>query len=187
MRLSQAFDSTYDPKTLTVRQIMERSVCTVSPDTKGITIAEMMTERNIGAVPVVKQDSKFVGLVSEFDLLRVIEGGRDLRQVTAEEMMTRDVVTVTGEMLVKDLIKLFQERHLIRTPVVRGKTLILIDRDCLQKGCGVRLCKGNGQVAAAKDRRRPVAKDWSSERRNGHQLWFRCRRGGKGSFAQFVD
>jgi CBS domain-containing protein len=126
MRLSQDFEPTYDPKTLTVRQIMERSVSTVSPDTKGITIAEMMTERNIGAVPVVKHDSKFVGLVSEFDLLRVIEGGRDLRQVTAEEMMTRDVVTVTGEMLVKDLIKLFQERHLIRTPVVRGKTLILI-------------------------------------------------------------
>ncbi len=38
--------------------------------------------------------------------------------------MTRNVVTVTEEMLVKDLIKLLQERHLIRTPVIRGKALV---------------------------------------------------------------
>ncbi len=124
MRLTDYFEHAYDPKTLTVRQIMEGSVFTVSPDTKGIMIAQMMTERNIGTVPVVEKDSTLVGLVSEFDLLRVIDGGRDLRQVTAEDMMTRDVVTVTGEMLVKDLIKLLQERHLIRTPVVKGNALV---------------------------------------------------------------
>lgn len=83
-----------------------------------------MTKRNFGAVPIAEHDSTLVGVVSEFDLLRVIDEGRDFRQVTAEQMMTRNVVTVTEEMLVKDLIKLLQERHLIRTPVLRGKTLV---------------------------------------------------------------
>lgn len=124
MRLAQYFEHGYDPNTLTVRQVMEGAVFTMSPDTKGITIAEVMTERNFGAVPIVEHDSTLVGVVSEFDLLRVIDEGRDLRQVTAEQMMTRNVVTVTEEMLVKDLIKLLQERHLIRTPVLRGKTLV---------------------------------------------------------------
>jgi CBS domain-containing protein len=124
MRPAEHFVNARDPKTLTVRQVMEDAVFTVSPDTKGIDVAEMMTERNFGAVPVVGKDFSLIGLVSEFDLLRVIEDGKDLRQVTAEEIMTKDVVTVTEEVLVQDLITLFQERHLIRAPVVRGKTLV---------------------------------------------------------------
>jgi CBS domain-containing protein len=124
MRAAEHFVNARDPKTLTVRQVMEPAVVTVSPETKGSAIAEIMTDGNFGTVPVVKEESTLVGLVSEFDLLRVIEEGKDLRQVTAEEIMTRNVVTVTEETLVKDLIHLFQERHLIRAPVVRGKTLV---------------------------------------------------------------
>ena len=124
MRLAEYFVNAHDPKALTVRQVMEDAVFTVSPETKGITLAEMMTDRNFGSVPIVKDDSTLVGLVSEFDLLRAIDEGKDLRQITAQEIMTRDVVTVTEEMLVKDLINLLQNRHLIRTPVVRGTTLI---------------------------------------------------------------
>jgi predicted transcriptional regulator len=124
MRLAQYFEHAYDPKTLTVRQIMEGSVLTVSPDAKGITIAEMMTERNFGAVPVVEKDSTLVGLVSEFDLLRAIDEEKDLHHITAKDMMTRNVVTVTEDLLIKEFIKLLQEHHLIRTPVVRGSTLV---------------------------------------------------------------
>lgn len=62
--------------------------------------------------------------MSEFDLLRAIEEGKGLRDVTAEDMMTRSVVTVTEEMLVMGLIKRLQEHHLIRTPVVRGRALV---------------------------------------------------------------
>lgn len=124
MRAAEHFVNTHDPKTLTVRQVMEDAVYTVSPDTKGIAIAEIMTDRNFGAVPVVEKDFTLVGLVSEFDLLRVMEEGKDLRQITAEEIMTRNVVTVTEETLVTDLTRLLQERHLIRAPVVRGRILV---------------------------------------------------------------
>jgi len=124
MRAAEHFVNVRDPKTLTVRQVMENAVYTVSPHTKGIAIAETMTDGNFGAVPVVDKDFTLVGLVSEFDLLRVMEEEKDLRQITAEEIMTRNVVTVTEEMLVKDLIHLLQERHLIHVPVVQGTTLV---------------------------------------------------------------
>lgn len=124
MRAADHFVNVHDPKTLTVRQIMEDDVYTASPDTKGIAIAETMTEGNFGCVPVVEKDFTLVGLISEFDLLRALEEGKDLRQITAEQIMTRNVVTVTEEMLVTDLRHLLQERHLIRTPVVRGTTLV---------------------------------------------------------------
>ncbi|MBI5854626.1 MAG: CBS domain-containing protein [Nitrospirae bacterium] len=124
MRAAEYFVNAHDPKTLTVRQVMEDAVFTVSPQTKGATIAEILTERNFGSVPVVEEDRTLLGLVSEFDLLRVMDEGKDLRQLTATDIMTRDVVTVTEEMPVKDLVHLLQARHLIRVPVVRGKSLI---------------------------------------------------------------
>ena len=124
MRAAEYFANARDRNTLTVRQVMEDAVFTVSPHTKGSTIAEILTERNFGSVPVVEEDRTLVGLVSEFDLLRVMDQDKDLRQLTAMDIMTRDVVTVTEEMLVKDLVHLLQDRHLIRAPVVKGKTLV---------------------------------------------------------------
>jgi CBS domain-containing protein len=124
MRRAEYFANARDPKTLTVQQVMEDTVFTVSPQTKGITIAEIMTERNFGSVPVVAEDRTLLGLVSEFDLLRVMDEGKDLRQLMAKDFMTHDVVTATEEMLVKDLVPLLQARHLIRVPVVRGKSLV---------------------------------------------------------------
>lgn len=124
MRRTEYFASPHDLKALTVRQVMEDAVWTVSPETKGYAVAELLTERNFGSVPVVTEDRTLVGLISEFDLLRAIAQGKDLREVAAADLMTRDVITVTEDMLATDLIGLFEERDLIRLPVVRGKTLV---------------------------------------------------------------
>jgi CBS domain-containing protein len=98
---------------------MEDAVFTVSPQAKGSTLADLLAERNVGGVPVVEEDRTLVGLVSEFDLLRVMDEGKDLGELAATDIMTRDVVTVTEEMPVKDVVHLLQERHLIRVPVMK--------------------------------------------------------------------
>jgi CBS domain-containing protein len=115
-----------EPKTLTVRQIMEDAVFTCSPRTPGIAIAQLLTERNFGSVPVVKEDKTLVGLISEFDLLKAMTNGKDLRKVVAEEIMTPedDLVTVNEDTSVMELAKVLEESHLIRLPVVKGKTLV---------------------------------------------------------------
>lgn len=124
MRATEYFASARDPKTLTIRQMMEDAVVTVSPQSTGMAVAELLSERNFGSLPVTEDDGTLVGLVSEFDLLKAVEEGKDLRQVIVADIMTRDVVTATEDMPVKDLIHLLQERHLIRVPVVKGKTLV---------------------------------------------------------------
>ena len=113
-----------DPKTLTVRQLMQNAVMTVRPETSGLTIAEILTKQNFGSVPVVDLYQTLLGLVSEFDLLKALDDGKDLREVKAEGIMTRTVVTVTEDMLFTDLLMLFQRDSLIRVPVVKGKTLV---------------------------------------------------------------
>ena len=126
MRRAEYMAKACDPKTLTVRQIMEDAVFTCSPLTVGVTVAQMLTDRNFGSVPVVDENKTLVGLISEFDLLKAMTSGKDLRTVMAGEIMTleEDLVTVTEDTPIMDLVKILQESHLIRVPVVKGKTLV---------------------------------------------------------------
>ena len=126
MRRAEYMAKACDPKTLTVSQIMEDAVFTCSPLTVGVAVAKMLTDRNFGSVPVVDENRTLVGLISEFDLLKAMTNGKDLRTVMAGEIMTleEDLVTVTEDTPIMNLVKILQESHLIRVPVVKGKTLV---------------------------------------------------------------
>lgn len=126
MRRAEYMCEACDPKTLTVRQIMEDAVFTCSPKTAGITVAQLLTDRNFGSVPVVDEGKTLVGLISEFDLLKAMINGGDLRKITAADIMTpeENLVTVTEDTPVMDLARILQESHLIRVPVVKGRTLV---------------------------------------------------------------
>lgn len=103
---------------------MEQSLLTVGPSVKASAVAYTLAERQIGSVPVVEENQTLVGLISEFDLLRILDEDGDWKLVEAKDVMTRDIVTVTEESLVSEVIHLLQERHLIRVPVVRGRQLV---------------------------------------------------------------
>lgn len=124
MRATEYFVHACDPKTLIVRQIMEDAVVRVSPTSSAMVVAELLSEHNFGSLPVVERDGTLCGLVTEFDLLKAVEQGKDLREVSASEIMTREVVTTTEEMPLMNLIHLLQERHLIRVPVVKDHKLV---------------------------------------------------------------
>ena len=126
MRRTEYMAKACDPKTLTVSQIMEDAVITCTPVTLGVAVAQLLTERNFGSVPVVDGNKALVGLISEFDLLKAMTNGKDLRTVMAGEIMTleEDLVTVTEDLPIMGLAKILEESHLIRVPVVKGKTLV---------------------------------------------------------------
>ena len=50
---------------------------------------ELLSSHTSGA-PIVNDAGKFVGFVSEFDLLGAIESGQDLSQITADKLMNTD-------------------------------------------------------------------------------------------------
>lgn len=124
MRETEYMCRACDPKTLPVRELMQHAVVTCRPKDSGMAVAQTLTEGNFGSVPLVEDDRTLVGLISEFDLLQAMVQEKDLRQVTAADIMTRDVVTVPEDMMLSELSKVLQERHLIRVPVVKGKTLV---------------------------------------------------------------
>ena len=124
MRATEYMVKACDPLSLTVHSLMQDAVYTVGPETTGARIADILSEHGFGSVPVIDPDRTLLGIVSEFDLLRAMQNGRDLKEVRAADVMTRDVVTVPEHLPVKELIDLLQAKHLIRVPVVRDRTLI---------------------------------------------------------------
>ncbi len=122
-----------DPKTLMAHQLMEDHLVTCQLTDSALTAADKLYEGNCGSVPVVDNDHALIGLVSEYDLLCLMEAEKDLRNIPVRDIMTREVVTVTEDTAFLDIIRLLQKHHLIRVPVVSERTLtgILSRRDVM--------------------------------------------------------
>ena len=60
-------------KSVLIKDVMKRKVVTVKPDTTIKDVAHLMTETQLGGVPVVDEGS-LVGLVTTTDILRYVEG-----------------------------------------------------------------------------------------------------------------
>jgi CBS domain-containing protein len=110
---------------LTAAVLMEQNVVSYRPDDSGRHIASQLTKFNFGSLPVVDDSGiLLVGLVSEFDLLKVLMNGRKLEEVKAKEIMSQDVKVVYEDTPVDEIIRLLEKEHLIRVPVVRDGKLV---------------------------------------------------------------
>jgi CBS domain-containing protein len=98
-------------------EIMTTPVVTVAPDTPTGEIAETLGRHRISAVPVVDGAGSVVGLVSEYDLLAKTG-------LTARDVMTTAVISVTEHTDVADVRQLLVDRRIRRVPVVAGGRLV---------------------------------------------------------------
>lgn len=123
-------------KDLRADQFMQDQVFSYHVDDKAETLAEIMTEEGFGSVPVVDSSNRVIGIVSEFDLLKALMDDKPLAQVTAGELMTRTPITVTLDTAAMDIIRLLEEKHLIRMPVVDrdGRLVGIVARRDVLKG-----------------------------------------------------
>ena len=124
-----------------VRDVMTASVVTVDPMTPYKEITVLMAEHNISAVPVLMWGRHVAGVVSEADLLRVLEkharadqlesggrlrqhaGGKKHLDVTAGELMTSPAVTIHPDATLPSAARLMNSSHVKRLPVVYSGTV----------------------------------------------------------------
>lgn len=86
-------------------------------------VAQAMVDRNIGAVPVLR-DGLLVGIFSERDLMRrVVVEGRDPRTTSVEDVMTDDPLTVTPDESIETCMVLMRRHGFRHLPICEGKQL----------------------------------------------------------------
>jgi CBS domain-containing protein len=153
------------------RDVMTTSVVSVGPDTRVEEIARLLLERRISGVPVVDAGGRILGIVTEGDLMRRPEIGTERRRSwwlrffadprdraeeyakahgsRAENVMTRNVVTVTEETSLAEIAHLLERHHIKRVPVVRDGLLVgIVSRANLLQG----LAAGRQAVVPARSR-----------------------------------
>jgi arabinose-5-phosphate isomerase len=97
--------------TTKVKDLMHESP-NVAPSDGWLEVVKAISQASLGAVNVVDNDNKLLGIVTDGDLRRTIEkveAGR-LKDLTAESMMTRAPVTALREMLAFDALRLMEDR-----------------------------------------------------------------------------
>jgi CBS-domain-containing membrane protein len=121
----------------TVEDVMTRAVVTAYQQALFKDIASLMIKRGISAMPVIDEDRRVVGVVSEADLMAKQEhlevekpplfaGRRDrlsrakARGLSARSLMSSPAITVRPETTVTEAAKLLDRHKIKRLPVVDG-------------------------------------------------------------------
>ncbi|HEX6197119.1 MAG TPA: CBS domain-containing protein [Jiangellaceae bacterium] len=96
-----------------VRDLMTADVAAVQPDTPARTVAELLANRQISAMPVVDHDCHVVGVVSEVDVLHHLHTDQ-----TAGTMMSSPAITVLADQSADVAAHLMEQHGVKRLPVV---------------------------------------------------------------------
>src|SRR2546423_13651459 len=110
-----------------VADLMVKDVLTVDPaDTIG-EAAEKMNAANVGAVVVVEDFARIVGIVTERDLLRAVAARARAAEARVRQWMTPDPVTIDPETSIEDAAEIMFSRNFRHLPVVKdGRPLGIV-------------------------------------------------------------
>ena len=123
-----------------VGEIMTRGVGRVRPTTPVSDAIALMVQNNISGLPVVNDDARLIGIVTEGDFLRRAEIGTERQRPrwlefllspgrlageyvathgrTVGDVMTRDLVAVKEDTPIDELVRLMEHHRIKRLPVV---------------------------------------------------------------------
>ncbi len=99
-------------------------VWSINPEATVFDAIALMAERDIGALPVVK-NGRLLGLISERDYSRkIILFGRSSRDTPVSEIMTTDLATLTERHSVQEAMELMTEHRIRHIPIMDGETMV---------------------------------------------------------------
>lgn len=129
---------------MTVGDIMEKKVQLAHGDTGVNVVASLMVE-GFGSVPIVDEQQRLIGVVSEHDLLTILDRGQRWVNLKVQDVMSRNPYSVRMETTVATLIHVLKASDLIRVPVVDAENHLVgivarrdVVRACLNEESGAK-------------------------------------------------
>lgn len=109
---------------LTAKDVMTRHVITIDPESSLQEAIHMLIDKGISGMPVVDENEKMVGIISEKDIIHFYTFSRNMQNIKVKEAMTRDVVTFSPETSVEQIALAIAERGFRRAPIIEGDRLV---------------------------------------------------------------
>ena len=102
-----------------VGQIRGTNTLILQAGQNGMAVARELLSSHTPGAPVVNDRTEFIGFISEFDILRALQAGKDLSKLTAEEIMVHKRIVVTAETALGEAVKTMEGKHLLNLPVMK--------------------------------------------------------------------
>ena len=152
-------------RAMQVADLMTRDVVAVRPDTSVNDVAKRMLERGLSGLPVVDDDGRVVGIITELDMilhharlegpvfLQIFDAAiplelpghlrdrlRHILGTRAEDVMTRDVHAIGPDSDVEDLVEIMVKKRANPVPVVEeGRLVGIVSRSDIIRGMAAEL------------------------------------------------
>lgn len=112
-----------------LRDLIKESLVSCEENESITDVCQTMKSRDVGAVLVVDEQSKPLGIITDRDIvIRGMAESIDFKKTTVGKLMTKSVDTVNLDMGLEDVISLMRDKQIRRVPVVdeNGKAVGLI-------------------------------------------------------------
>ena len=127
-----------------IKDIMTKSVITISPDTSLKEVGEIFKEKRISGIPVMDNTGNLLGIVTLTDMLRILDQiyvwkelekivtGFKLSDMCNEEkskakvrdIMTKDVFTISEDGTIDDVMRMMFGKGIHTIPVIKDGKLV---------------------------------------------------------------
>ena len=123
----------------TIQQIATLHDFRFHHDQNGLAITQELLTSSLPGAPVVDPKGHCVGFISQFDVLAVLEAGRDVSQLTAKEIMVRDPIAIPSSTTLAEAVKIMKDHHFLVLPVEENGVVIgcLTRQDLLRAWVGL--------------------------------------------------
>jgi CBS domain-containing protein len=105
-----------------IKTIMTHNVVSIRTTGKLKEAIQLMTEHNVGGLPVIDEEGKIWAIITERDILNIFKG--KLSGVKVAEIMSESVVTATPETTIFEAAKIMTSRGFRRLPIVLDEKLV---------------------------------------------------------------
>ena len=102
-----------------VRDLMSKSVVTITPEESAALAARLLSRHELGALPVCAADGTLAGIVTDRDIVtRCVAAGKEPGRVPVRDIMSPAPSVITPETPISDAARLMAQRQVRRLPVV---------------------------------------------------------------------
>lgn len=108
-----------------VKELMEGSVVSVTPDETAAEAARLLARHNVGSLPVCGEDGGLRGVVTDRDIvLRCVAIEEDPAKTQVQKIMTRNCATISPQADAREAAQLMAAKQVRRLPVVEADKVV---------------------------------------------------------------
>ena len=107
-----------------LRDIMTNQVIRIHPEESVAVASRMLTNYNVGILPVMGSDGRLKGVVTDRDIVtRCLAAGKQPDQTTVAEVMTRKIIAARPDMDASIAASMMGAKQIRRLPVMENGKL----------------------------------------------------------------